>query len=65
MTLSKGDREDFLEELLDERYPELEIGDLTFTAGGVLRKCDPASFRGLVLDSFVEVDLDDYPEHGE
>jgi hypothetical protein len=56
------DEEEAYEELLDECYPEVKIGDLTYSAGYVVKNVDPVAFRCGVADmlsdseTYVEVD---------
>jgi hypothetical protein len=52
-------------ELLDELYPEVTIGSLTFAPSTIVRECDPIAFRVGVSDYYEEVDLDDFPEGDE
>ena len=51
------DGEELFEELLDECYPEIKIGNLTFTPSYALKNLDPVAFRCGVsenLDSLTE-----------
>lgn len=42
--------EDLYEEDLNDIYPEVKIGELIFSAGDILRSCDPIAFRCGVSD---------------
>ncbi len=39
------DAEDLFEEVLDECYEEVKVGNSTFTPSQVMKECDPTSFR--------------------
>ena len=52
---------DEYEELLDELYEEVQIGDLTFTPGRIVRELDPIAFRVGVSDYSSEY-FTEYPE---
>ena len=55
---------DEYEELLDEVYPDVQIGDLTFTAGRIVRELDPIAFRVGVSDYSSEY-FTEYPDDDE
>lgn len=42
--------EDLYEETLDEVYDDVKIGELTFSAGDIVRNLDPIAFRCGVSD---------------
>jgi len=64
-------------EMLDECYPEVKIGYLTFSASQIVEECDPTGFRcgavdyadSLVSDRTISDEIDgelyDYDEVGE
>lgn len=45
-----SDAEDRIEEIMDELYDEVSVGDLSWTAGRVVREMDPVAFRCIVAD---------------
>jgi rubrerythrin len=57
--------EDSVEDMLDEIYPEVTIGSMSWTAGVALRRLDEIAFRCTVADLVTEVDLDDYPSEDD
>lgn len=36
---------ELFDEMLDECYPNVTIGDCTFTASQILRACDPVAYQ--------------------
>ncbi len=42
--------EDEYEEFLNEIYPEVEIGELTFYPGQIIKNLDPIAFRCGLID---------------
>jgi cell division septum initiation protein DivIVA len=49
--------EDEYDELLDDCYPDYNIGYMTYTASQILQECDPIAYRiglGEALDSTLE-----------
>ena len=64
-------------EMLDECYPEVKIGYLTFSPSQIVEECDPTAFRcgavdyadSLVSDRTISDEIDgehyDYDEVGE
>ena len=55
---------DEYEELLDELYEEVKIGDLTFSPGRIVRGLDPIAFRVGVADYSSEY-FTEYPDDDE
>ena len=55
---------DEFEELLDELYGEVQIGDLTFSPGRIVREMDPIAFRVGVSDYSSEY-FTEYPDDDE
>jgi len=43
--LSDDDLREQFEEMIDEIYPEIKIGTLTFSPSRVLRELDPTAYR--------------------
>ncbi len=48
------DTEETYEDLLDECLPEVKIGELTYSAGHVLKEVDPVAFRCGVSDMLAD-----------
>jgi len=48
------DTEEVYEELLDECFAEVKIGELTYAAGYVLKEVDPIAFRCGVSDMLAD-----------
>lgn len=66
--MAERDYEDVAEqyrELLDEIYPEIKFGDLTYSPSRVLESVDPTAFRQGVLDYTDTLEEDDEPESTE
>mgnify|MGYP001290698748 FL=1 len=40
-----GTIEDMFDEMLDETYPVVKIGELTFYPSQILKQCDPIAYR--------------------
>ena len=40
----------WFDEMLDESYPIIQIGNLIFYPSQILRECDPIAFRQSLLD---------------
>ncbi len=40
-----GTIEDMFDEMLDETYPVVKIGELTFYPSQILKECDPIAYR--------------------
>ena len=40
-----GTIEDMFDEMLDEAYPVVKIGELTFYPSQILKQCDPIAYR--------------------
>lgn len=62
------DNEDYreqYEEMLDECYEPLKLGQLTFNPSQVLKRCDPVAYRCGLNDYVDGLDLDDDPEYND
>ena len=46
------DVEQYTADLLDEVYPEVKIGYLTFRPSDIVKELDPVAFRCMVADEF-------------
>lgn len=42
--------DDFYDDILDDCYPEIKIGSLTFSPSQVLQKCDPIAYSCGISD---------------
>ena len=49
-------------QLLDESYPEVKIGQLTFSPSQIVKECDPVAFRCMVADEPIQYQCDDCNE---
>lgn len=49
--------EEHYDDMLDELYPEVQIGFSTFYASQILKECDPIAYN-LGMDDFINADLE-------
>ena len=57
--------DDDFDDFLDQIYPEINIGSLTFYPSQVLKECDPIAYRCAKSDYESEYDLDDCEEYAD
>lgn len=50
MTITDRGYEDLFDEMLDECYPDIHIGNLTYTASQALKAVDPIAYREGLAD---------------
>lgn len=48
--MSEEEQKQAVRDMLDESYPEVKIGQLTFTASEIVEQLDPIAFDCMVAD---------------
>jgi len=48
--MSEEEQKQAVRDILDESYPEVKIGQLTFTASEIVEQLDPIAFDCMVVD---------------
>ena len=57
--------DDDFDDFLDQIYPEINIGSLTFYPSQVLKECDPTAYRCAKSDYESDYDLDECEEYSD
>lgn len=52
-------RNENLDQMLDDLYPEVQIGSLTFSPSRIVYELDPTAYRTMASDFWLDDDEDD------